>query len=282
LKLKDKVVLGEGNFGKVCLATVSREPIRTESEIDNQPAEALAGSTGGASNPLGIGVGHKLKSRFSFKRPAHNTYNSPRSPANEDFNIDDIAEPLMKKKGSKLAAAKMVKDQKLNNSDIDTLLQELKILGYIGSHLNIIQLLGCYTKELISRGFACVFVEFCANGDLKKWLRKSADKYSTSALDSRASMIGELKKRQSRPESLSEKLIINKFNDADLTFLGYQIAKGMEFLARKKFIHKDLAARNILLTENFECKISDFGLADESKITGGAFFGRVNVRMPAR
>lgn len=51
----------------------------------------------------------------------------------------------------------------------------------------------------------------------------------------------------------------------------------MEYLARKRFLHRDLAARNILVSEYFECKISDFGLADESKLTSVSYFGRVNV-----
>ena len=51
----------------------------------------------------------------------------------------------------------------------------------------------------------------------------------------------------------------------------------MEYLAHKKCLHRDLAARNILLGEYFECKISDFGLADQSKLSSQAYFGHVNV-----
>lgn len=161
--------------------------------------------------------------------------------------------------------------------------------------MNVVQLLGCFTKELVSRGYACVFVEYCANGDLKNWLRTNAHKYSKASFDLKYSMVGELRKRltldriqSGRPltelptsnggdDNHNDINSIEKFNDMDLVFFAYQIAKGMEYLAGKRFLHKDLAARNILLTDNFECKISDFGLADESKLTSTTFFGRVNV-----
>ena len=35
-----------------------------------------------------------------------------------------------------------------------------------------------------------------------------------------------------------------------------EIALGLEFLASKDFVHRDIAARNILLTEDYTCKVS--------------------------
>jgi serine/threonine protein kinase len=41
----------------------------------------------------------------------------------------------------------------------------------------------------------------------------------------------------------------------------YQIANAMEYLASKKVIHGDLAARNVLMFNSQTVKLTDFGLS---------------------
>ncbi|GJQ81452.1 Pvr [Trypoxylus dichotomus] len=47
----------------------------------------------------------------------------------------------------------------------------------------------------------------------------------------------------------------------DLLSWAFQVSRGMEYLASRKVLHGDLAARNILLADNNIVKICDFGLA---------------------
>ncbi|XP_070620999.1 tyrosine-protein kinase Lck [Erythrolamprus reginae] len=68
------------------------------------------------------------------------------------------------------------------------------------------------------------------------------------------------------------KLTIYKLLD-----MSAQIAEGMAFLEKKNFIHRDLRAANILVSESLCCKIADFGLArlmkdDEYTAQEGAKF----------
>lgn len=54
---------------------------------------------------------------------------------------------------------------------------------------------------------------------------------------------------------------VNPITTRDLLCYAFQVACGMEYLASRKVLHGDLAARNILLADNNIIKICDFGLA---------------------
>jgi proto-oncogene tyrosine-protein kinase Ret len=45
-----------------------------------------------------------------------------------------------------------------------------------------------------------------------------------------------------------------------LVSFAWQISNGLQYLASLGHIHRDIAARNILLDKNNVCKVSDFGL----------------------
>lgn len=43
--------------------------------------------------------------------------------------------------------------------------------------------------------------------------------------------------------------------------MSLQIAEGMAYIEKKNYIHRDLRAANVLVSEMLLCKIADFGLA---------------------
>lgn len=48
---------------------------------------------------------------------------------------------------------------------------------------------------------------------------------------------------------------------ADQSIPDLQIAEGMAFIEELNYIHRDLRAANILVSDTLSCKIADFGLA---------------------
>lgn len=122
----------------------------------------------------------------------------------------------------------VLKTLKANYTEKDLTLMRAKINFYgteVGNHPNVLKFIGAVDD--IAMGPFMV-LEYCENGTLKDYLTKHKDHVD---------------------EQLHERLF--KFT--------FDTAKGMEYLANKKIVHRRLAARNILLTFLFDVKISGFG-----------------------
>jgi len=94
-------------------------------------------------------------------------------------------------------------------------------------------------------GILLIATELCTKGSLESYLRKG--KHVVSREDV-------VREEQNGP--VEDILCFH-----DLHRFALEIARGMEYIERKKVVHGDLATRNVLLDENYVCKIGDFGLS---------------------
>ncbi|XP_027125421.1 G-type lectin S-receptor-like serine/threonine-protein kinase SD2-5 isoform X1 [Coffea arabica] len=119
----------------------------------------------------------------------------------------------------------------------DSFIAEVQIIGSI-HHVNLVKLIGfCFEKS-----HRLLVYEYMANGSLDKWIYGG-------------------KEKQSLPWSARRRIITD-------------IAKGLAYLhedCSHKIIHFDIKPQNILLDQNFNAKVADFGLSklvekDQSRV----------------
>ncbi|XP_055958284.1 hepatocyte growth factor receptor isoform X2 [Patella vulgata] len=119
-------------------------------------------------------------------------------------------------------AIKTLKQKTPDEKELNTFLEEALIMKDF-SHENVLKLMGvCLADQAIPY----VVLPFMKNGDLLSYIRNPG----------------------------------NKPTIKDLILFGVDVAKGMDYLAKSKFVHRDLAARNCMLDANLRVKVADFGL----------------------
>ena len=107
----------------------------------------------------------------------------------------------------------------------------------------------------------CMIFEHLNSGDLHEYLIQRASSNSNSAAVYNGIIMGSqsnLSAASSIGGASSNYLNLQQQqrNIADFLYIGQQIASGMEYLASQNFILKDLATRNILMSDNLTVKIS--------------------------
>ncbi|XP_036097989.1 macrophage colony-stimulating factor 1 receptor [Molossus molossus] len=202
-------------------------------------------------------------------------------------------------------AVKMLKST-AHTDEKEALMSELKIMSHLGQHENIVNLLGACTHG----GPVLVITEYCCYGDLLNFLRRKAEAMLGPSLspgqdpgyknihlekkyvrrDSGFSSQGVDTYMEMRPVSTSSN---DSFSERDLgkdewplelwdlLHFSSQVAQGMAFLASKNCIHRDVAARNVLLTSGRVAKIGDFGLARDI-MNDSNYIVKGNARLPVK
>ncbi|XP_048851096.1 macrophage colony-stimulating factor 1 receptor-like [Brienomyrus brachyistius] len=203
-------------------------------------------------------------------------------------------------------AVKMLKPS-ARSDEKEALMSELKILSHLGRHENIVNLLGACTHG----GPILVITEYCCHGDLQNFLRNKADTFlnfllslqenvwdyknvhpkrmSTKSDSGVCSLHSGCNQRPTLMSTGSSQGSLCEDDDSDgwpldmddLLRFSCHVAQGLEFLASKNCIHRDVAARNVLLTDSRVAKICDFGLARDI-MNDSNYVIKGNARLPVK
>ena len=158
------------------------------------------------------------------------TYISDLGQGNFGMVMKGEAKGIISGEPSTLVAIKVLKENSGKDAKDDFIKEALHMSQF--NHPNILKLLGvCFKKEPF-----CLIFEYMDLGDLNNYLRKTAVNSSRSS---------------------------STLTSQQLVDMAINIAAGLEYLAVRRFVHRDLATRNCLIDEKLFVKISDFGLSKD-------------------
>ena len=136
---------------------------------------------------------------------------------------------------NEFVAIKMLK----TNTDLKIVLDFVKEVDTVVNfeHENVIRLLGICTEQL---DHICMIFEYMELGALRELLRKSNPR---------------------NPDFYQMSSIEAIIKPSQFLSICIQLARGLDYLSKKRFVHRDVATRNCLVDSQFVCKIADFGLS---------------------
>ncbi|XP_066263697.1 fibroblast growth factor receptor 3-like isoform X1 [Branchiostoma lanceolatum] len=134
-------------------------------------------------------------------------------------------------------AVKTIKDC-ATEDELQAFYDEIGIITEIGSHINILYMHGCCTTHDLDKPL--LVMEYMEYGDLLHFLEKCKEVKNGAPCEDP----------------------MYQMEDKTMYQIAYQVANGMQHICKQKYIHGDLAARNILVSkgQTIVVKISDFGL----------------------
>jgi receptor tyrosine kinase-like orphan receptor 1 len=104
-------------------------------------------------------------------------------------------------------------------------------------HPNVVTMLGV----CLSQRPQCMLFEYLAHGDLHEYLTMHSPHSDISVSDDEGT--------------------VHILQHTDMIHIATQVAAGLEYLGLHQFVHKDIAARNIVVGDSLNIKIANFGIS---------------------
>ncbi|CAL8110606.1 unnamed protein product [Orchesella dallaii] len=146
---------------------------------------------------------------------------------------------------------------------VKSILDEIKILSFIGKHENIASIFGTYTEE-IKRGVVYLATDLCELGSLQRYLLGIEEQAITKAfykLEDVAGAVG-----IEKDEDNDNGKIGNGIDIKELFRFSHEIASGMEYLGSKNVAHGDICTENVLLDSQKTCKITNISVSKRKNV----------------